>query len=322
MAIALGGRNAGEEFGFEAVAERLDGRGVGGLLGAGELGGAAETGDPGDVFGAAASSALLVSAVEVWREGRTFADDEGADTFGTAQLVRAQRKVIDGQGFEVDRKFADGLHGVAVKPPAALLAERRDVGHGEEHARLVVRPHERDDGGVGRDRGFEGGEIEEAVAVHGQAGDAVAVFFEEDRVIEHGGVLDGRGDDVTFGGIGREGCEEGGIVALGGAAGEYDLTGGGAEQCGDVATGFLDHAFQRGAEHITAARIAPAFGEKRAHRFEDLGSKWRCGVVVEVDHRPRFGRVLVSVNVAAGTVTRIRPRGFPGGSRRWRSVWS
>jgi hypothetical protein len=37
--------------------------------------------------------------------------------------------------------------------------------------------------------------------------------------------------------------------------------------------------------------------------------------VVEVDHIPRFGRVLVSVNVAAEAVTRIRPRGFPGGQQ-------
>ena len=168
----------------------------------------------------------------------------------------AEREVVDGERLEVERKLADGLHGIAVKAHAAARAEGGDVGDGEEDAGLVVGRHERDDGGVGREGGVERGGIEEAVAVGGQAGDAGAVFFEEDRVIEHGGVLDGGGDDMALGGIGGEGGEEGGVVALGGAAGEDDLAGGGAELGGDVAAGFLDHTFQRGAEGVAAARIA------------------------------------------------------------------
>ena len=90
VAIALGGRNAGEEFGFETVAERLDGAGLGGEFGAGEFGGAAEADDAGDILGAAAAAALLVSAVEVRREGRAFADEEGADAFRAAEFVGAE----------------------------------------------------------------------------------------------------------------------------------------------------------------------------------------------------------------------------------------
>ena len=256
VAIALGGGKADEEFAFEVVAERLHGGGVGGEFGAGEFGGAAEADDAGDVLGAAAAVALLVFAVEVRREGRAFADEEGADAFRAAEFVGAEREVVDGERLEVERKLADGLHGIAVKAHAAARAEGGDVGDGEEDAGLVVGRHERDDGGVGREGGVERGGIEEAVAVGGQAGDAGAVFFEEDRVIEHGGMLDGGGDDMALGGIGEEGGEEGGVVALGGAAGEDDLAGGGAEQGGDVAAGSFDDALQRGAEGVPAARIA------------------------------------------------------------------
>jgi hypothetical protein len=97
VAVALGGGKAGEEFGFEGVAERLDGGGVDGQFGAGEFVGAAETDDTGDVFGAAAAAALLVPAVEVRREGRTFADEQGADAFRAAEFVGAERELVDGE---------------------------------------------------------------------------------------------------------------------------------------------------------------------------------------------------------------------------------
>ena len=128
-------------------------------------------------------------------------------------------------------------------------------------------------------------EIDQAVFLHRQVGDAIAVFFEALAGIEHGFVLGDRGDDVVaFLAVHLGHAFDGEVVALGRAGGEDDFFGGGADQLGDALARRL-HAFFAGpAERVIAAGgVAELFHEVGQHLLQHPGIHGRGGVVVHID---------------------------------------
>ena len=113
---------------------------------------------------------------------------------------------------------------------ALLLAELADLLDRLERADLIVGRHDADqDGLIGHRLGdLLGGHL--AVLVDRQKGDLVAVALEPLARVDDGLVLGHLGDDVVpllF--VHRRDALDGEIVALGGAAGEDNLLGAGAD---------------------------------------------------------------------------------------------
>ena len=133
-------------------------------------------------------------------------------------------------------------------------------------------------------------EIDQAVAFDRQVGDAVAVLFELLAGIENGFVLGGRGDDVVaFFGIHLGHAFDGEVVGLGGAAGEDDFAGRGADEVGDLFAGFVYGLLGHPAELVIAAGgVAEVFGEVGQHRVENAGVHARGRVIIEIYGRLHF----------------------------------
>ena len=286
-AVDFGVGDQAQEVGFEGVAARCQGGEVGGVR-LRELAGAGEAGDVGDVFGAAATAALLVAAVEVGAQGGAAADVEDADALGGVHLVAGEGEEVDVPEVagEVDGELAGGLGGVGVEDDGRVgrLRDARPVADRPGDAGFVVGHHEGDEEGVGTEGADVVGGGDAALAVDGQAGDFAAAAFEFAADFEDGRVLDGAGHDVAAGRVGRGDAEEGGVVALGGAGGEEDFGGiGRADEGGHRGAG-VAHGVggaQGGLVHGAGVEVAGA--EPREHGFDDFGGDGGGGVVVGVD---------------------------------------
>ncbi len=134
-------------------------------------------------------------------------------------------------------------------------------------------------------------DVDQAVGLHGQVGDAVAILLELLAGVEHGLVLGDLGDDVVAAlAVHLGDALDGEVVGLGGAGGEDDLLGGGADQFGDLLAGFLDGLFGFPAEGVVAAGgVAEDAGEVRHHGLEHARVERRGRVVVHVDRQLHAG---------------------------------
>ena len=188
---------------------------------------------------------------------------------------------------DVDRNFADGLHAVGVEENAVLAADFADFGDGLEHADFVVGVHDGDENRLIGDRFPQHVEIDQAVALHRQIGDPIAVLFELLAGIENGFVLGGGGDDVVaFFGIHLGHALDGEVVRFGGAAGEDDFARRGADQIGNLLARFIHRLLGHPAELVIAAGgIAEVLREIGQHRLEDAGVHLRGRVIVEINGR-------------------------------------
>ena len=111
------------------------------------------------------------------------------------------------------------------------------LGDGLHCTRLVVRQYHRHKPRLRPQQIGQHLGADDAGSIHRQVIDAEADLFEAAQRFGDGGVLDGTGDDMA-GRVASE-AEDGEVVGLGGAAGEDDLVGAGAEQGGDAFAGVL-----------------------------------------------------------------------------------
>ena len=123
----------------------------------------------------------MASAVDLLGDldaGVAAADVERADTLGPVELVAGEREDVDVVGLHVDGDLADGLDGVGVEEDALLVADLADLADGLDDADFVVGVHDGDQDGLLRAFGDDGAaevvEVDEAVGLDGQVGDAVA----------------------------------------------------------------------------------------------------------------------------------------------------
>ena len=125
------------------------------------------------------------------------ANVECADALGAVDLVAGEREHVDVVGHHVDGDLAHGLDGVGVEDDALLVAELADLANGLDDADFVVGVHDGDEDGLVVDGALQVFEIDEAVGLHGQIGDAVALLLELLAGVEDGLVLGDLGDDVV-----------------------------------------------------------------------------------------------------------------------------
>ena len=191
---------------------------------------------------------------------------------------------------DVDGDLADGLRGVAVQRHAALAADRGDLGERLDHADLVVGEHDADQRRVVAERvgdllRVEPAGARAAVLLDVEQRHVVAAAREARQRIEHGLVLGADADEVIAAAARALGdAADGEVVAFGGAAGEDDLRGRGADRRSDRRPRPLDGLARRVAERVAdAAGVAVLLREVRQHRLDDARVDARRGVVVEVD---------------------------------------
>ena len=288
-------RAGGEDTGLQPVAERRERAGLVRHVGGGERAGLGEADDVGDVLRAGAAAAFLVSAEHEGLDLRAAAQVEDADALGGVELVARDREHVHGDLPDVDRDLTRHLHGVRVHRGAELLGDFRDLPDGEDDARLIVRPHDGDEGILrARERGAQRAEVDLADGVDGEFDLFVSEGPEASRGLEDGGVLDGGGDDFHRRAVPVGGAPDRGVVALRGAGGEVDLVRLAVQERGDLLARPLYVARDLSAEEVHGGRVAVEVAEEGLHRVAHLGRDLGGGVVVEVDCLARRVHVVKS----------------------------
>ncbi len=165
-------------------------------------------------------------------------DIQRADALRTVDLVAADRGEIDLPARQVERDLAGGLGDVGVEQRAGLLGDRGERGDVLHHADLVVHRHDADQQRRHLQRGAQHVGIEQPVGTHRQEHRLEPFLRQVGHRFQHAFVLGRHGDDAPAL-VARTQGEAGGaldrdVVALGGAGGEHQLLGIGADQRGDL----------------------------------------------------------------------------------------
>ena len=130
------------------------------------------------------------------------------------QLLRREghlEKALDRVGVQEGRaaRAADGL---------------RRLPNGQDGAQLVVHQHHGDQYGVGPERGLQPSDIDVSGPVRPQIGHVVPLPLQFPQGLQHGGMLDGGGDDMlSLPPSVLHGPPDRPIVPLGAAGGEHQL---------------------------------------------------------------------------------------------------
>ena len=203
------------------------------------------------------------------------------------KLVAGERKVVGPQPAvtgHVHFHLAGRLHGVAVIEHATRAANPGNLLHREQHAGLVVRPHQRHDGGFIRDRVFQVRQLQQPVPVHRQIRHPEAVLLQRHAIVQHRRMFHRRRDDVPLAGIGLERRMNRRIVALRRARRKNHVARLRPDQFRHLHPRRLDHRFQLGPKLVAAGRIAPLLREVRTHGLENFRQHRRRRIVVQINH--------------------------------------
>ena len=182
---------------------------------------------------------------------------------------------------------------------AALVAQRANLANGLQRANLVVGGHDRHQDGLVIHGALQVVEIDAAVLLHRQVGDAESVLLQALAGVEHRFVLDGLGDDVIALFLVHLGdALDGKVVALGGAGGKDDFLRGRADQLGDAFARLLHRLLGHPSKLMVAAgSVAEVLGEVGQHLFHHPRIGPRGGVVVHIN-----GQLHVLVSVACNHI--------------------
>ena len=102
-----------------------------------------KTGDPGDILGSAAQTALLTAAADQ-RVGQMQAGpaDQRADALRTADLVRRQRQKIGAQVIEIERDSPRRLDRIHMQKTTRLVDDLSDLADRLNNAGFVIGQHD------------------------------------------------------------------------------------------------------------------------------------------------------------------------------------
>mgnify|MGYP001196551236 FL=1 len=164
------------------------------------------------------------------------------------------------------------------------MRDLRDLADGLDRAYFVVRVHDRDEDGFGRDGFLDLFGVHQTVAIYGEVRHGEALPFQVAADFLDGGVFDGRGDNVTpsMPVAGRDAFDRV-VVGFGAAAGKHHSARFATEQSRDLSPSSVHAISHLDAEGVAARRIAEAVPDVRHHRVGDLWVDGRGRVIVEVD---------------------------------------
>jgi hypothetical protein len=104
--------------------------------------------DPRHVLGAGAAAPLLLAPGHRWQEANPAPNPDRPDPLWSIELVRRDREHVDAEGLHVHRNLPRRLHGVGVDKGASRTGDLGDLGNRLHGSDLVVRVHERYEGGI------------------------------------------------------------------------------------------------------------------------------------------------------------------------------
>ena len=155
-----------------------------------------------------------------------------------------QAHQIDGQGAEVNVKFASGLRGVNVEDDALLAANSANGRYVLNDANFVVDEHDADQNGVGTQSCLKHFEVKQAVILHVKVSDFKALTLKLAHGVEHGFVLCFNRNEVLAAAFVKLGSAlEGQVVRLGSATGPNYFAGVGTDEFSHIDAGFFNRFF-------------------------------------------------------------------------------
>ena len=232
------------------------------------------------VLGARAQAALLAAAVNQRLERDALFDIEHAHAARAAELVRGEREHINAHRLHVDRHVADRLHRVRVELRADRMRQLCNLADRLNGADLIVRRHDGDERSVLGKLALQLLEVDMALLVHIQIGDAVAFLLERLAGVEHRVMLD-LGGDQMLAALGRGAVHkaaDGEVVRLRAAAGEDDLARGvvvrlvdrhrRVQALADRGARLVERHLGLAADAVERGRVAVILGQPRLHRVK------------------------------------------------------
>jgi hypothetical protein len=151
-------------------------------------------------------------------------NEEGPDPFGTVQLVRREGKEIYMQLVHSERNLPESLGRIGMEQHPPILTDLPDFGERLNRADFVMRSDHADENGPVGDRLRYLDRIDHSGPIHWKIGDVKALLRETATGIEHGAMLNGRGDNMVSPVLGSPGHPfERQIIGLACPRGENDL---------------------------------------------------------------------------------------------------
>ena len=198
--------------------------------------------------------------------------------------MSGEREQVDVHRFDIDGQMADRLHRVGVEEHLVRLADRADLGNRFHRADLVVRHHDADEDGFGRERLFHLLCRHPAVFVYRQIGHGEALFFQRGAGVQNRVVLDGGGDDMLA--LGRKRVRyalERPVIRFRTAGGKIDFLFLCADGRRHLTAGLFQRLLRLTAKGVNAGRVAVDFGHDRQGSLHRLGADAGRRRVVQVD---------------------------------------
>ena len=132
-------------------------------------------------------------------ELQTFTHEQHAGALWCIHLVTGEGEEVDALELlgQIEGELARGLHGIGVKECTTRLGDAGQLTDRLDDSRFVVGEHEGDQAGVRAQRGLQGVGTQKTAGVRLEIRHLNTASFEGLRGIQHGMVLDGRGDEVN-----------------------------------------------------------------------------------------------------------------------------
>ena len=113
------------------------------------------------------------------------------------ELVRAERQEVHVGVADIYRYLADSLYGVGMEQRSVVMRDPGEFLHGKDQAGLVIRPHDRNEGGFIRvDIFLEDLPVDNTVAVERKLDHFDSELGEKTCRIGDTGMFDRRNDDL------------------------------------------------------------------------------------------------------------------------------
>ncbi len=270
--------------GLESVAALGHAPGVGLQVAGRQFGRGSQTHDLEHVLGSGPPAHLVPGADDERGQFDSSPLIERPDALGRIKLVPGDGVEVHAQFGHPGRDLAHRLGSIGVQAHSGRADDPGDLGDRLNGADLVVGVHDGHQDRIRAQGRLDCGRIDETGFIHGQVGDDIAFPFQEAAGLEHGGVIYGRGDDVTTALAQRPGGpHDGQVVRFASSTGEDDLVALAAQQVGHLAAGSLDRGAGLDPEDMRAGGIAVDPVQEGAHRRGHVGGDRGGGVVIEVD---------------------------------------
>jgi hypothetical protein len=213
----------------------------------------------------------MTSAEHLRAELEAFANEERACAFGRIDFVTADGVKVGLDGPDIDGDFSCRLDAVRVEGDAGFARNAANFFNRLNGTEFVVDVHDGDQPGVGTDGVADRVGIDDAAVVDRHLSDGELIGGGE-----HGGMFDGRRNDMTAN------PKYGEIVGFGSTAGEHDFAIGAMEQRRDLAACVVKPGAGGLSIMMDTGGVAEDLRHDREHGFQDFGGYGRRRVVIEI----------------------------------------